>query len=213
MCHRRQVSVKIRERLWFFLFKFSSCFHLSLFSSLLINAIISGASDKRMFISKSNYVYFTTVGLPLWVNAKTSRGSVYIQPVPCRNVRNLRRQIQDICVLQIHRNVTVITNACSRRSEYILYEAALFCHSFPLLIICISVYLCRWTSVLFVWKLYIWRRKVVCFAPRHHLHGTPLTCARTMPSRMTLVLFIHLLRSSDAHSSQKQTGRSAEVTQ
>lgn len=91
-------------------------------------------------------------------------------------------------------------NAYSSRSEYILYEAALFCHSSPLLIICISVYLCRWASVLFVWKLYIWRRKVLPFALRHRLHGIPSTCARTMPSRMTLVLFIHLLRSSDARS-------------
>lgn len=38
------------------------------------------------------------------------------------------------------------------------------------------------------------------------------TCARTMPSRMTLLLSIHLLRSSDTHSLQKQTGRSVEVT-
>lgn len=91
-------------------------------------------------------------------------------------------------------------SAYSSRSEYILYEAALFCHSFPLLIICISVYLCRWASVLFVWKLYIWRRKVLPFALRHRLYGIPSTCARTMPSRMTLVLFIHLLRSSDARS-------------
>lgn len=53
--------------------------------------------------------------------------------------------------------------AYSNWSEYILYEAALFCHSSSLLIICISVYLCQWTSVLFVWKLYIWRRKVLRF--------------------------------------------------
>lgn len=54
-------------------------------------------SDERMFNSKSNYVYFTTVGLPMWAKAKKSRSSVYIQPLLCRNVRNLSQRVKGPC--------------------------------------------------------------------------------------------------------------------
>lgn len=76
--HKRTVSIHFLFSpfsLFFFFFLICCCF-LPFWSMQWLDR----ASDERMFNSKSNYVYFTTVGLPMWAKAKKSRSSVYIQP-------------------------------------------------------------------------------------------------------------------------------------
>lgn len=121
----------------------------------------------------------------MWASAKESRSNVYIQPLQCRDVRNLSQWVKTVCYnshLKLlwstpHR---LITHSPVRliRVWYFIYMAALFCHISFLLIICISVYLWHVNEL----QCYLFdncklKKESSLFLLYYHLHVIPFdTC-------------------------------------